>query len=182
MDVLLTEATELLKEVVIKARHSDYLNQLRTFKKYFLGQTANATKCTIINIDEIDLNGDKDGMLVTAAASQPIEIENMALGYKVFYLLKEFKVDFTNKVVEVAGIPRFEPLTPRNESQSRHWIKERDRAYSGSLNHFMRSLQSQTLQKMISRSIGMKNYRKKGRKRIRKGDGHSTQPLIFCHY
>ena len=54
-------------------------------------------------------------------------------------------MDFVNKFSELAGIPRFELLTPKDESQQRHWVKQRDRAYDGSLNHFMRSLQSKRL-------------------------------------
>ena len=145
LDVQLLEDNKLLNEVVIKSKRSDYLSQLRIFKKYFLGETINAGKCTITNIDEIDFNYDEESKVLTAAATQPIEIENRALGYKVFYLLKEFKVDFVNNFSELAGIPRFELLTPKDESQERHWTKERDRAYDGSLNHFMRSLQSRTL-------------------------------------
>lgn len=162
-DLLLSEAVEILKEVVIKTRHVSP-GDLRKFKAYFLGETINASKCTITNIDEIDFDYDEDTQVLTAAASLPIEVENKALGFRVFYLLKKFELDLKNNIVKVAGIPRFEALPPRNESQQRHWIKERDRAYLGSLNHFMRSLKAQSLTKNYFEDLlgGKTNERKDG--------------------
>lgn len=118
----------------IKTRKTDFAE----FKKFFLGVTRNGYRCKIINVNDIFVYK-QDGKLI-ALASKPIEVVNEALGYKVFYELKEFEVNYLRNVVLTSGIPRFEELIPPHEKQRRKWEQERDRAYYGSIEHFLRSL------------------------------------------
>jgi hypothetical protein len=146
LNIQLEQQTTILREVVIKSNNAAYLAHMRMFKKYFLGETSNASQCSIKNEVAIDLDFDDVAKVLTASSTEPIEIENLALGYRVVYLLKEFRLDFKGNICIVEGIPRFEYLTPKNEAQLHHWIRERNRAYYGSMNHFMRSLKYSCLE------------------------------------
>ena len=72
--------------------------------------------------------------------SDPLVVENKALGYTLHYILDRFELDFMTGHLVVKGIPRFEeiPFVSRKDSTSR--VKKRKVAYHGPLNHFMRSL------------------------------------------
>jgi hypothetical protein len=48
-------------------------------------------------------------------------------------------------MVYIFGVPRFEELLPSNERQARVWKKEREKAYRGSITHFMRALRDSSL-------------------------------------
>src|SRR5579859_325188 len=135
--VILDSASIVAKR--FKQRLSDYSN----FEKYFLGETKNSRRCRILNRQDIVTY--KEGNKLIAFAKQPIVIENMALGYNIFYDLKEFEVDYFHNLVTLSGIPRFEELTPPNNKQFRRWKVERDRAFNGSVEHFLLSLKNDRL-------------------------------------
>jgi hypothetical protein len=136
---------QVLKTAVVTASRSEYLQLLRIFKQYFIGTTRNADKCTIKNPDQIDLVFDKDENTLTASCAVPIEIENKALGYRIFYTLEEFALEFNANKLTLAGYPLFDTLKAENKETRAKWITQRDRAYYGSLTHFMRSLRSDKL-------------------------------------
>jgi CarboxypepD_reg-like domain len=140
LDIELPPETKLLKEVEFKLSESDYREARRNFVKYFLGETQNSRKCQIINLDNVVFQIDNDQDVLIASIEEPLVIRNDALGYRVYYVLKEFKLDFKKGFCAVGGVPRFDTLSPKNSSQAQHWETERKRAYKGSLNHFMRSL------------------------------------------
>ncbi len=74
------------------------------------------------------------------SATEPLQIENKALGYTIYFLLEDFEINYKKDFFKTFGIPRFVELAPKNESQKNHWARKRDEAYYGSLTHFMRSL------------------------------------------
>jgi hypothetical protein len=127
-----------LKTVVIEANERFRKKYYKTFVKWFLGTTPNAFHCHIENPDDIYFDYTK-GVLAAECAT-PVIVVNEALGYKVYFLLDEFKFDERNQTLRVFGVPRFEELTPGSEGQARKWKKARDAAYHGSLAHFMSSL------------------------------------------
>jgi hypothetical protein len=138
------EATKL-REVEVKWNRSEYARQLKTFNRLFLGTTVNAAQCEIENIADVNFVYDKEKKILTATCDKPIEIDNKALGYHVTYLLDLFKVDYKIGYCFMAGIPRFTNLATKSINQIAQWEKERNRAYYGSTNHFMRSLKSKQL-------------------------------------
>jgi hypothetical protein len=141
---LIPQVTQL-REVVVEV--GDWKKRYRIFEKYFLGQTPHASHCTIKNPDDIYLSYDKKTKVLKAEADSPIIVENVALGYRIYYLLSQFEFDEKAMILRVFGIPRFEDLTPKSERQGRHWRNERDAAYLGSLKHFMQSLLKRELKK-----------------------------------
>ncbi|MEO7989110.1 MAG: carboxypeptidase-like regulatory domain-containing protein [Chryseolinea sp.] len=147
INIQLEQEVIQLNEFVVKAGQSDFDKYYDIFEKLFLGQTPNSKRCTIINPEDINLDYDKETEILKAFATQPIQVENKALGYTIYYLLKEFELDYRSDLYKIFGVPRFETLTPKDDRQLRHWQSNRDDAYSGSLNHFMRSLIHRELSK-----------------------------------
>jgi hypothetical protein len=139
-DVVLTYEVKVLKEVEVKSSQSDYLRLLKIFKQNFLGSTRNAAKCTISNISDVELNYNEEDKVLNAYCDQPIVIENMALGYRLYYFLQKFRLDLKQGYCTLLGVPRFETMIPENKNQLIKWAKERERAFNGSMIHFMRSL------------------------------------------
>ncbi|GAB3928259.1 carboxypeptidase-like regulatory domain-containing protein [Mucilaginibacter myungsuensis] len=144
---LMPKVTEL-KEVTIKYDpkdlNSDKANnalrkiQLARFTAEFLGRTANASECKLLNPDILDLYHDPKDNSLRANAPDFLLIQNDALGYKIKYLLTDFY--FTPKTGDVyyVGSFIFEPLTG-DEASQRKWMRNRVAAYKGSDMHFLRA-------------------------------------------
>jgi hypothetical protein len=133
-----------LKTVVIDANEHLRKRYYKTFLKWFIGTTPNAFHCHIENPDDIYFDYSK-GVLAAECAT-PVIVVNEALGYKVYFLLDEFRFDEPHQTLRVFGVPRFEELTPESEGQARKWKRAREAAYHGSLTHFMSSLLERNLE------------------------------------
>lgn len=127
-----------LKEVKI---HPDYdrVKHLAIFKKQFLGETYNAQDCKLLNPDALYFNYDKESKVLTATADEFLNIQNMALGYTLKYLLTNFEFDEKTNVVTFQGHPSFMELKGTSKQEAL-WAQRRKAAYLGSINHFMRSV------------------------------------------
>jgi hypothetical protein len=144
-NIVVNEDIKTLNEIEVKSRPDNFKKYLPVFRKYFLGETANASLCKILNLEAIDLNYNEQNHVLTATAQEPIEIENKALGYKIFYLLQTFSLDTQHDLIFLSGIPRFVELVPEKDSQQKKWNRNRDKAYLGSVTHFIKSLFEHTL-------------------------------------
>ena len=71
-------------------------------------------------------------------------IENRALGYRLKFLIQDFKSSDITHNTSYAGDALFGDL-PATASQKRRWLKNRDDAYYGSAMHFYRSLYQNNL-------------------------------------
>ncbi|MFN8335709.1 MAG: carboxypeptidase-like regulatory domain-containing protein [Cyclobacteriaceae bacterium] len=137
--LLAPEATQL-DALVVRPDFSQKASDFRQFKKYFIGDNANASKCKIVNEDEVVAYKDDDAHSLITFARAPIEIINDALGYKIFYELQGFEINFSTLTQSYSGTPRFEELTPKSIRQKRQWEAERKRAYNGSFNNLIHCL------------------------------------------
>lgn len=125
----------------VKVRPDEKWFRLYTrFKKAFLGSTANAKSCKILNPEVIDLQINKYYQL-NAKSDTFMVIENRALGYRIKYLLNKFVLasDRGNESMFYEGIPLFEEMkgTPDEKKQ---WDAARLECYKGSAMHFFRSV------------------------------------------
>ena len=145
LTIYLEQKVEELKSVEVTAKRFNNHVDFSEFKRLFLGQTQNASQCKIVNIHDIFVY--KKNTQLFAAAHKPIEVENKAMGYRIYYELKDFVIDYVENTAILGGIPRFENLTPKNKNQELRWLEERDRAYYGSELHFFRSLKKKELKK-----------------------------------
>lgn len=133
------EAIELA-EIVVSPTFSQKASDIRSFKKYFLGENQNVASCEIINEKDLVAYTDEETNALIAFARAPLEIRNEALGYTLIYELENFEVNFTSLTQNYSGIPRFEELTPKKLAQKRRWQDERKRAYEGSFVHLIHNL------------------------------------------
>ena len=136
VDITLSLKTIVLNDVVI-GNKSAREKQIKTFEKYFLGQTINSGYCKILNPEIIEFSTSK--LLLKATTPDFLIIENSRLGYRIKYLLKSFQYDYGKDVTNYDGDYIFEKLTGTSKQQS-DWEKNRKEAYEGSLMHYLRSL------------------------------------------
>jgi hypothetical protein len=78
-------------------------------------------------------------------ASKPLKILNKALGYIVYFDLKDFEL-LNDDEVNYYGAVHFEELIPNNKEEELSWEEKREEAYNGSVRHFLISLCKDKLQ------------------------------------
>jgi hypothetical protein len=142
-----------VREVVVTALDDDqWRAQIRKFIPLFLGKSANASGCTILNPEVLDFESGEDGLFV-ATARAPLEIDNPSLGYHIRFILAQFRVgglDARHAVVRqfsrsqdmlvMEGFPQYTEMKPRGAEDTLKWRKNRQKAFLGSLRHFLSSL------------------------------------------
>lgn len=112
----------------------------RLFTEAFLGQSANAADCKILNREAIRFRHHKKEGYLEAVADTLLLIENKALGYFIRYQMEAFEYSFTNRSVIYGGYPLFEEMDTTRKAKQRRYAKARQKAFYGSPMHFMRSL------------------------------------------
>ncbi len=115
--------------------------QLERFNDLLLSTTSNAKKTNILNPEVLDFREENDGL--TATASEPLVIENQALGYKLNLVLVEFVA--SSQKLAYKGSIKFDELSPSSDKQAEEWRKNRLRTYQGSLRHFLAALSDTTM-------------------------------------
>lgn len=128
---------QMLATVTVKARRTDktWQRNFRRFKQQLLGEPFGG-QCEIVNSHVLTFTDDKGHLKATA--TEPLLIENQALGYRLWYDLLYF--DGTARQVYYAGSTRFEEIKPTDERQASRFRRNRMRAYTGSIRHVMASL------------------------------------------
>lgn len=112
----------------------------KMFTDNFIGSIPNATDCKIKNQKAIRFRYYKKSNRVIAYADEPVILENKALGYKVSYQLEDFEVNFKTGSTAFAGYPFFEEIDKERKGLQKRWHRNREKAFYGSMIHFMRSL------------------------------------------
>ncbi len=140
IDIELSDKSIELREVTIStSSKADWRRNFEQFKTEFIGADANAKDCEIINPDVLNFTYRKSKQVLEAYADDFLIVENRALGYRVKFLVKDFKSDGISGIISYSGQRLFEEL-PAKESQKKKWKAKRDEAYYGSAMHFYRSL------------------------------------------
>jgi hypothetical protein len=148
----LTTIRILLKEKLIEAgpveivgeEPSVWKERLEVFTQNFFGETQNGKKCVILNPEVLEFTVNEETERFEAASESPILIQNNALGYRMEFLMRFFIRD--GRLLRVGGWTKFIELTPKDDAEKEYWIKERERAYRGSLRHFLASLVNDRLE------------------------------------
>ncbi|MCH6233818.1 carboxypeptidase-like regulatory domain-containing protein [Cognataquiflexum rubidum] len=136
---ILPETIELEGSEVTEKRDKTWYENLEVFKKYFLGSSANAANCNILNPEVLILDGETEPNSLKVRAKDILQIENPNLGYQIKYVLTGFEYNKVRNEVVYAGYPYFveENLPKRRVKKV---TESREKAYLGSMMHFMRSL------------------------------------------
>jgi hypothetical protein len=131
-------AVDELQEVLIKSeRDEEWEKQLKKFTRLFIGTSANAKECRILNPWVLSFQEFPGGALM-AKASQPLEIENMAMGYRLSYQLTNFMVNHQN--YKATGFVRFRSIESEDSLVLTRWISRQKKAYEGSTRQLFKSM------------------------------------------
>ncbi|HVW95422.1 MAG TPA: carboxypeptidase-like regulatory domain-containing protein, partial [Mucilaginibacter sp.] len=142
LDITLFPRTIGLSGVVVKPKKDPERNRnYEWFKEEFLGKSDIARDCKILNPELLDMSYDGQTGVLTASSADFLIIENKALGYRLKYLLQDFRLnnyDENNRSFSYSGSVFFEPLhgTAQEESQ---WQQKRQEVYANSPLHFLRA-------------------------------------------
>jgi hypothetical protein len=112
----------------------------KDFIDNFIGTTANSWFCSIRNRKALRFYFSKKDNRLSVWATEPLMIENTALGYDLQYQLEDFSLDYNTQTVLYLGYPLFRELTTDRKHREQRWIDNRRKAWRGSLHHFLRSL------------------------------------------
>lgn len=127
-------------EVEVMAEEpNEWRKNLRRFETLFWGKSKFAEECKLLNAEVLDFARDAGGWF-SATASQPLRLENRALGYRLEIILTKFEYQERRDEIRYSIIPRFEAMTPQNGNEASRWERNRDKAYYGSLRHFLHAL------------------------------------------
>lgn len=130
-----------IDEVVIhdKISKNKWEKNLKKFKENFIGESMNASSCKIINPKALIFHYDKETRVLTAKAREILVIENNGLGYTINYVLEKFELHKYKSCTYLCR-KQFIPMKPENEVQGELWKKNRETAYKGSMQHFLKAL------------------------------------------
>ncbi|MDP9080112.1 MAG: carboxypeptidase-like regulatory domain-containing protein [Bacteroidota bacterium] len=143
LDIKLSPKPLMLREVVISSS-ADWKKNYEAFRRDFIGTDENAKSCVVLNPHILNITYNPTKQLLHADADEFLVVENKALGYRVKYLVNDFKIDKISNIVSREGQQLFEDL-PGSEAQKKKWHKKREEAYYGSAMHFYRSLYADKL-------------------------------------
>lgn len=130
---------EELAEVEIKAeKDKKWEADLRKFQRHFLGDDRIGSKCTIENPWVLEFTEDKQTKDFLADASQPLQIVNQALGYKVNFHLKEFR--YSGYAYRIAGNSQFVDNPSSDPKVVLQQMKYRMESYLLSQRHFFKTI------------------------------------------
>ena len=119
-------------------RYGDLFNGL------FLGMTINSDSCRIDNRDSLRFFYSKKRDRLKVIAREPLKILNHAMGYVIKYELDSFVHEFSSGLTEYTGYALFEEMDG-DDAQQQKWAEARERAYFGSMLHFVRCYYDSTL-------------------------------------
>ncbi|HEY6503945.1 MAG TPA: carboxypeptidase-like regulatory domain-containing protein [Chitinophagaceae bacterium] len=140
----------------------------RMFTENFIGRTPNARHCKIKNENAIRFRYYKKSNRVVAYADEPVILENKALGYRISYQMEEFEVNFKTGVTFFAGYPFFEDIDKNRKGLQQKWGRNRDKAYYGSMMHFMYGLYHDSLQQQGFEVRRMRRIPNEEKERVKK--------------
>lgn len=128
-------------QVVGQARKKKSKAERRLFRNFtneFIGRSDNADDCVIENPQVLDIEILDSLNNYSVTADDRLFVQNNALGYRIAFLLEEFR--FVNGQKMLVGSAKFEEKEPRSRRQYRRWQAAREEAYKGSLQHFLNAL------------------------------------------
>jgi hypothetical protein len=146
-DIEMIKEEKSLGEVVIKSSSEvkdGWEKYGAFFLENFIGATPNAAKCKLMNPEVLKFYFLKKSNKLRVLATDPLQIENQALGYNLRYQLDSFIYYYNTNVNLYRGYCLYTGMEG-NDSLKKEWTANRVKAYYGSKLHFMRSYYDSTL-------------------------------------
>jgi hypothetical protein len=138
--ILLNANSIELQAVTIKRIKDGYKRYFYIFEEGFMGKTIFSKECKLKNPKALTFTMSNDDSELIIRADEPLVIENKALGHIVKYQLEEFRYNFKERYVSFFGFPFFEEMKTRSDRRQKQWIENRNKAYYGSSQHFLKAL------------------------------------------
>lgn len=160
---LFTAADELTAITVEPYLKDGWSKYGKTFLQYFIGTTDNAAHCTIKNKNVLRFHFSIKSNRLSVTATEPLLIENNALGYELEYRLERFVCDFASQIISYYGYPLFRDMPTEYDDKKKKWAINRQLAYMGSMMHFMRSLYSHSVREegfLVKFKVPVPNFEK----------------------
>lgn len=143
--IALTDTVTEMEGVVISLKNGNRKDQIKVFRKAFIGTDKNAKQTEILNEDILKIHSDESGKILTAHSNGFLLVSNKALGYNIKYILKEFSYNKKNSDLHYLGYPLFEEMKSASTTQMQEWKENRKKAYQTSLLKFYRTLGKRNL-------------------------------------
>jgi len=132
-----------LRDVIITTP-ANWKKNYDEFVKEFIGIDDNAKYCYVENPHEVSLIYHREKQELEAYTDNFLVVDNLALGYKVKFLVSEFNSSKLTHIISYTGQRLFQELKG-SKRQEEEWHKKREDAYYGSAMHFYRSLYTNKL-------------------------------------
>jgi hypothetical protein len=143
--IQLTPKNNALEAVIVDTYDKNgWKNWGQLFKAVFIGGSGFADKCLIRNTDALRFVYVSSSHQLRVYASEPLIIENKALGYRITVTLADFTYNTESKDVDYLFYSLFQEMVGTDE-EAEEWKTNRQKAYSFSLMHFMRALYNDNL-------------------------------------
>lgn len=139
LKIQLIPKERVLKEIVV-TEDKNWKSYYEQFLRDFIGHLPQGERCAITNPDILRIHYEADSSFLQVQSDDMLIIENQYLGYKIKYLLKEYRRYYRNNYVSFYGYMFFEEMSSKRQVQVRKWIANRANAYQGSLQHFLRGV------------------------------------------
>ena len=146
-DIELIKEEKSLGEVIIKTSNEvkdGWAKYGSFFTAHFLGTTPNASQVSLLNPEVLKFYLLKKSNKLRVLATEPLQIENKALGYNLRYQLDSFIYHYNTDISSYRGFCLFSEMEG-DDSVRQVWARKREDAYFGSKLHFMRSYYDSTL-------------------------------------
>ena len=117
---------------------TEWKKNLNRFIKVFIGGSEFADECKIHNPEVINFRFFNDTLI--AQTDSILHIDNMSLGYRLHIILNEFIWNTDRDYGHYLIYPFFAPLNTRDTKEKTEWEENRQKAYKGSLKHFLHAL------------------------------------------
>ena len=140
-DIEMAKEEKSLGEVIIKTSNEvkdGWAKYGSFFTDHFIGKTPNAAKTTLLNPEVLKFYLLKKSNKLRVLATEPLQIENKALGYNLRYQLDSFIYNYNTNVNSYRGFCLYSEIEG-DDSLKKVWAANREKAYAGSKLHFMRS-------------------------------------------
>ena len=140
-DIEMIKEEKSLGEVIIKTSNEvkdGWEKYGAFFLDHFIGTTPNAAKTTLQNPEVLHFYLLKKSNNLRVLATEPLQIQNSALGYNLRYQLDSFIYFYNTNINLYRGFCLYTEMDGE-DSLKKVWAANREKAYAGSKLHFMRS-------------------------------------------
>ncbi len=140
-DIEMVKEEKSLGEVIIKTSNEvkdGWEKYGSFFLEHFIGVTPNATQTKLLNPEVLKFYLLKKSNKLRVLATEPLQIQNNALGYNLRYQLDSFIYFYNTNINSYRGFCLYTEMEGE-DSLKKVWAAHREKAYYGSKLHFMRS-------------------------------------------